>query len=83
MKHETTCKDYKDDGLKNVDISCKILSLQSSWIRRLYDDYCYGWKLITLHLITVSFGSKFKFHSNIVLKKLELKNLYRSKNIFF
>ena len=21
MKHETTCKDYKDGGLKNVDIS--------------------------------------------------------------
>ena len=21
MKHETTCKDYKDGGLKNVDVS--------------------------------------------------------------
>ena len=37
IKHETPCKDYKDDGLKNVDISYKIVSLQSSWIRRLYD----------------------------------------------
>ena len=28
IKHETTCKDYNDGGLKNVDISCKIVSLQ-------------------------------------------------------
>ena len=30
IKHETTCKDYKDGGLENVDISCKIVSLQYS-----------------------------------------------------
>ena len=30
IKHETTCKDHKDYGLKNVDISCKIVSLQCS-----------------------------------------------------
>ena len=27
IRHETTCKDYKDGGLKNVDISYKIVSL--------------------------------------------------------
>ena len=26
IRHETNCKDYKDDGLKNVDISCKIIN---------------------------------------------------------
>ena len=36
MKHETTCKNYKDGFLKNVDISYKIVTLQCSWIR-LYD----------------------------------------------
>ena len=39
IRHETTCKDCKDGGLKNVDISCKIVSLQCSSIRRLYDNY--------------------------------------------
>ena len=43
IKHETICKDYKDGGLKNVDILCKIVSLQSSWVRRLYDDYFHEW----------------------------------------
>ena len=64
-RHETTCKDYKDGGLKNVDISYKILNLQCSWIRRLYDSNFHEWKLISLHLITMSFGSKFKFHYNV------------------
>ena len=65
IRHETTCKDYKDGGLKNVDISYKIVSLQCSWIRRLYDNNFHEWKLIPLHLIVMSFGLKFKFHSNV------------------
>ena len=65
IRHETTCKDYKDGGLKNVDISYKIVSLQCFWIRRLYDNNFHEWKLIPLHLIALSFGSKFKFHSNV------------------
>ena len=84
IEHETTCKDYKDAGLKNVNISCKIVSLQCSWIRRLYDDYFHEWKLIPLHLITMLIGSKFKFHSNIFLKKHHLKKLLPFyKDIFF
>ena len=39
IKHETTCKEYKDDDLKHVDISCKTVSLQCSWIRKLYHNY--------------------------------------------
>ena len=83
IRHETTCKDYKDGGLKNVDISYKIVSLQCSWIRRLYDNNFHEWKLIPLHLIALSFGSKFKFHSNVFFKKKHhLKNFYRSTEIF-
>ena len=32
IKHERACKDYKEGGLKTVDISYKIVSLQCSWI---------------------------------------------------
>ena len=68
IRHETTCKEHKDGGLKNVDISYKIVSLHCFWIRKLYNNFD-EWKLIPLHLIAMSFGSKFKFHSNVFLKK--------------
>ena len=38
LKHETLCDDYKTGGLKNFDILNKIIALQCSWIRRLYDN---------------------------------------------
>ena len=37
IKHENLCNNYKAGGLKNVDIPSKIIALQRSWIRRLYD----------------------------------------------
>ena len=75
IKHETTCKDCKDVGLKNFDRSCKIVSLQCSWIKTLYNEYFHAWKLTPLHLVTMSFGSTLKFHSNIKKKKALLKKL--------
>ena len=39
IKHESLCNDYKVGGLKNVDIPNKIIALQYSWIRRLYNNY--------------------------------------------
>ena len=44
----------------------KILRLQCSWVRRLYDDSFHEWKVIPLKLIKKSFGSHFKFDSNIL-----------------
>ena len=38
IKHETLCNSYKAGGLKNVDIPNKIIVLQCSRIRRLYDN---------------------------------------------
>ena len=35
IKHETICNDFR--GLKNVDKSSKISSLQCSWVKKLYD----------------------------------------------
>ena len=39
IKHETLCNDYKAGGLKNVDIPNKVIVLQCSLIRRLYNNY--------------------------------------------
>ena len=71
IKHETLCNDYKAGGLKNVDIPRKIIALQCSWIRRLYDDSFHEWKLIPLYLIEKSFGTSFKFNSNLLLKVIK------------
>ena len=68
IKHETICNDYKAGGLKNVDILSKIIALQCSWIRRLYDNSFHEWKLIPLYVIKKSFGTAFKFHSNLLFK---------------
>ena len=48
----------------------------------LYDNYFHEWKLIPIHLIKMSFRSKFNFHSNIFLKKHHLKNFSCSTEIF-
>ena len=67
------CNDYKAVGLKNVDIPSKIIALQCSWIRRLYDNSFHEWKLIPLYLIEKSFGTSFKFHSNLLFKSNKIK----------
>ena len=74
IKHDTLCNDYKDGGLKNVDIRKKIISLQCSWIKKLYDDTFHEWKLTPLHLITKTFGKSFIFHSNLSFKKKLIKS---------
>ena len=38
IKYETLCNDYKAGGIKNVDIPNKIIAIQCSWIRRLYNN---------------------------------------------
>ena len=69
IKHETLCNDYKAGGLKNVDIPNKIIALQCSWIRRLYDNSFHEWKLTPLYLIEKLFGISFKFYSNLKVIK--------------
>ena len=65
IKHDTLCKNYENGGLKNVDIMYKVVSLQCSWIKRLYDNNSHNWKIIPLHMITQKLGKKFLFHSNL------------------
>ena len=57
IKNKTISSDFKDGGLKNVDINKKMKSL--------YDDSFHEWKLTLLKLIKKSFGDDLKFHSNL------------------
>ena len=67
IKHSTLCNSFATGGLTNVDINTKIVSLQCSWIRRLYDDSFHQWKLILLHLINTTITPAFKFHPSFTL----------------
>ena len=51
IKNSTLCNDYEYGGLKNVDIFSKVVSLQCSWIKRLFDNNFHQWKVIPLYLI--------------------------------
>ena len=44
VKHETVSKDFQYGELKKVDIKSKIISLQCSWVKKLYDESFYEWK---------------------------------------
>ena len=74
-KHQTLCNDFKDGGLKNVDIEHKIESLKCSWTKRLYDENFHEWKIIPIHYISKTLGKNFKFHSNLILPLRILEKL--------
>ena len=66
VKPETICKDFQYEGFKNVDTKSKIMSLQCSLIKKLYDEIFHEWKIIIpLTLIKDTFGECFIFHSNL------------------
>ena len=50
---------------KNVDFKSKIISLQCSWVKKLYDGNNHDWKIIPLYYINKYFGKKKYFHSNL------------------
>ena len=46
QKQDALCIDYKNGGLKNVDIKLKIVLLKCSRIRKLYNKLHNDWKII-------------------------------------
>ena len=46
IKNLTLSSSYQDGGLKSVNIKAKIISLQCSWIKRLFDNNTHNWKII-------------------------------------
>ena len=65
IKHKIFSNTFETGGLKNVDINLKVISLQCSWVKKLYDENFHEWKIIPLHLIRITLGQNFKFHSNL------------------
>ena len=48
IKHSTICNSYEKGGLKYVDLRKKITSIQSSWIKRLFEDDFHDWNEVFL-----------------------------------
>ena len=69
IKQNTLRNDYKDGGLKSVDIEHKIASLKCSWVKQLYTENFHEWKIIPLHYINKLLGKNVKFHSNFNIPK--------------
>ena len=74
IKHTNLCNKYDNGGLKNIHISLKVISLQCSWIKKLYNKTTPSWKVIPLHLIKANLGINFMFHSNLDISVQKLKN---------
>ena len=54
IKHETLRMEFKAGGLRNIDIRFKFVSLQCSWVKKLYDDCFHEWKkFLYIYLINV------------------------------
>ena len=73
IKNLTFSSSYQDGGLKNVNIKAKIISLQCSWIKRLFDNNTHNWKIIPLGFINKYLGNDFKFHSNLQIDSKYVK----------
>ena len=62
---------HKHSGLKCTDVNFKIASLQCSWLKQLYNESLYEWKIIPLLYLKNTFGNNTKFHPN--LQKIKKK----------
>ena len=56
-----------------MDILSKVISLQCSWIKRLYDNSSHPWKIIISYLIDTYIRKNFKFHLNLGIPANKIK----------
>ena len=61
IKHSTLCNEYENGRLKNVDDFSVVVDLQFSWIKRLFENSFYQWKVILLYLVRRHFGENLRF----------------------
>ena len=52
IKHSSLIGEYRDGGLKDVDIDGKILSLKILWVRQLKDSNFHPRKVLANHLLS-------------------------------
>ena len=68
IKHSSLIGEYRDSGLKDVDIDGKIISLKILWVRQLKDSNFHPWKVLANHLLSPVGGEAF-FRTNLCLSE--------------
>ena len=68
LKTPPYVKKCKNGGLKNVDILSKVINLQCSWVKRLYDNSSPPWKIMPSYLIDIP--ANFGIPANIIKRFL-------------
>ena len=58
IKNSTLCNDYKYGALKMLIFFSKVVSLQCSWIKRVFNNNYHQWKLISFYFICQYLGKK-------------------------
>ena len=66
IKHSTLIGDYREGGLKDIDIDAKFRSLKFMWIKRLNDSNFHPWIAAASCLLS-SVGGDTIFHQNLFL----------------
>ena len=66
IKHSTLMGDYREGGLKDIDIDAKFRSLKFMWIKRLKDSNFHPWKAIASYLLSTVGGDTI-CHQNLFL----------------
>ena len=74
-RHSTLSNSYEGSGLNDVDILAKVISLQCSWIKRLYNKNFHEWKIIPSYLIKAIFCKNLKFHPCLETSIMSLENV--------
>ena len=83
IKRKTPKIDHKQGGLKCAHVIFEIISLQCSWLKRIFGDSFQGWKVMPFFYIKKAFGNNFKFPYNLDYKlrnKVLLTHLQNSSN---
>ena len=68
IKHSSLIGEYRDGGLKDVDIEGKILSLEILWVRQLKDSNFHPWKVLANQLLS-PVGGEAIFHTKLCLSE--------------
>ena len=82
LKHSTLFNGYEKGGIKNVDLTNKITSMQCSRVKRLFENDFHDWKVIQLFLTGKHLGKNFKFHNNIDISNAFFQNFHVFIKIF-
>ena len=83
-KRSTLCNKYENGRLTHVDVSSKVVNLQFSCKKRLFNNNFYHWKGINLYLVHRYLGKNFRFHSNLEISCSVLRNFPKFyQDLFF